>query len=258
MRHPFYVISHERSGTHFLINSILKNTNARGKKFLDHYNIGEWFGPYTHKDSQAQHIRKFFSRRVFFGYRHSVIKSHADKDLFCAYYKPFPVIYITRDPRDVMVSLFHHQRHKTTREYLENHNPQLRCHAYDTIGEFLKAPISSYLRHCYSLKGESGNVVQRWARHIQGWQGYWGEIFFVRFEDLKRDFVATMTKVAAFLDISLKADIAPVGLHDMPSIMPRKGIVGDWQNHFSSQDEAFLKKEIESQGLIWTSMIDNK
>jgi len=41
----------------------------------------------------------------------------------------------------------------------------------------------------------------------------------------------------------------PYSLGESGSILPRKGIVGDWVNHFSSEDIKFLAAELEKYNL---------
>ena len=69
------------------------------------------------------------------------------------------------------------------------------------------------------------------------------------------NFYREMERIVSFLHFRLKKDIRPVGLHDMPSIMPRKGIIGDWKNHFSREDEKIFQAEVVQQGLDWNSFI---
>jgi hypothetical protein len=61
----FYVISHERSGTHFLINSLNRNLLLRvgwgmgrgaGRGWN---NIGEWFGLYHDNARRFDHIQHY-------------------------------------------------------------------------------------------------------------------------------------------------------------------------------------------------------
>ena len=61
-RHLFYIISHERSGTHFLINTIMLNAEIRRRFGIGagagwgRHNIGEWFGPYDKPEQRFDHI----------------------------------------------------------------------------------------------------------------------------------------------------------------------------------------------------------
>lgn len=53
----FYIISHERSGSRFVMNTILRNTYIK----QNWHNIGEWFGPYDNPANRFAHIDAFNS-----------------------------------------------------------------------------------------------------------------------------------------------------------------------------------------------------
>ena len=92
-----YVITHERSGTHLTINLLIKNSTAE----LGWRSVGEWHGPFDQPFTAFDHIERFNRADQGPGV---VAKTHCDRDLFEKIYKPAPVIYVMRDPRDVMVS----------------------------------------------------------------------------------------------------------------------------------------------------------
>lgn len=122
----FYVVSHERAGTHFTINTLLKNTVGISRQA----NVGEWFGPYddpaarfAHVDAACQSIPD----------ASTLIKSHCDADLFLARYPRRPVLWVVRDPRDTLVSWFHYLNRE---EYYRN-NPGVERFTGGTFGDFL-------------------------------------------------------------------------------------------------------------------------
>ena len=232
----FYVISHERAGTHFTINSILRNCVIRRGM----HNIGEWFGPYENPADQRLHIDAFNAKWAQKQTGPSIIKSHCDRDLFEAYYKKAKIIYVLRDPRDVMTSWFH---------YLNNPkyyaaNPQVPDHHCASFADFIRRPASPFLLHCYSLKGDFSNVAERWAKHAKGWIDA-PDTIVVRYEDLKIEPSNVLGEVADFLGLSLRRKISRVTIENAPSILPRKGTIGDWRSLFSPEDERFLMEAIE-------------
>lgn len=112
-RRRVYVISHERSGTHFLINTINNNLKVNvgfgfGSPSCDygHNYIGDWLGPYKDEQNRFKEIYYFnrFSWEIA-AYSNTLIKSHCSFDLYEKKFKKAPVIYIYRDPRDTMVVL---------------------------------------------------------------------------------------------------------------------------------------------------------
>lgn len=239
---PFYVISHERSGTHFLINTILKNAFVR----QNHHNIGEWFGPYDDQVHRFDHIDAINTGWSELGKQVSIVKSHCDRDLFEARYKRSKIIYVLRDPRDVLVSFFHY----LNTEEFHHFNPSAGDHRCRSFSEFLRRPISPFLRFGFSLNGDFSNVAERWATHVGGWAGS-PDILLVRYEDLHADYEAVVRRVAVYLGLRLRPWRQKVRLHDAPTVLPRKGIVGDWKNVFDGSDVAFLQSVLEEYGIDW-------
>ena len=236
----FYIISHERSGTHFTINSILRNCVVRRGM----HNIGEWFGPYDNPADQRLHIDAFNAQWAEKATGASIIKSHCDRDLFEAYYTKAKVVYVLRDPRDVMTSWFHYLNNP---KYYSK-NPQVEDHSCASFADFIRRPASPFLRHCYSLKGDFSNVVERWAEHVKGWIEA-PDTIVVRYEDLRIDSGKVLAPAADFLGLSLRRKINRVALEDAPSVLPRKGEIGDWRSLFRPEDERFLVEAIEKSGL---------
>lgn len=247
----FYVVSHERSGTHFVINTILKNTYIKE----GWHNIGEWFGPYDEPGRRFEHIDAFNASWGDAKRRRSIIKSHCDRDLFEARYREAKVVYVLRDPRDTLTSWFHYLNRG---EYYQN-NPQVGDHRCESFTEFVRRPVSPFLMYCYSLSGGFGNVVERWASHVRGWLGAADcgrDILVVRYEELHRDYRTVLRRMAGFLGLRVKIRTHRVGLHDAPSVLPRKGVIGDWQTICTKEDEEFVRRAVEGCGLEWREVID--
>ncbi len=123
-------------------------------------------------------------------------------------------------------------------------------HRCETISEFLRRPISDFLRWGYSLDGEFANVVERLALHLKGWLEV-PDVLVVRYEQLHADFRAVVKAVSKHVGLTRRLRQRPVGLKDAPSILPRKGVVGDWQNAFTPEDETFVRTTFQQIGLDW-------
>ncbi|XP_003801608.1 sulfotransferase family cytosolic 2B member 1 [Otolemur garnettii] len=152
------------------------------------------------------------------------------------------VIYLGRDPRDVVVSLYH----------------------YSKIAGHLKDPGTpdQFLQNF--LKGE----VQfgSWFDHIKGWIRMQGKenFLFITYEELQQDFRSSVQHICEFLGRPLSEEaLDSVVAHSTfgvmkantmsnytllpPSLLDhrhgaflRKGVSGDWKNHFTvAQSEAF-------------------
>ncbi len=237
-----YVISHERSGTHFVMNTLLRNTYIRP----GFHDLGEWKGPYDQPERRFAHIDAFNRTWAGASGRATLVKSHCDRPLFDAAYRAAPVLYVLRDPRDVLASLFHY----LNRPEFARYNPGAGDHRCQDFSAFLRRPLTPFLRHGYSLGGDFGTVAERWAAHVAGWLDSPGTLT-VRYEDLQRDFTATLARMIAFLGLQPRRRLRPVGLFDAPSILPRKGIVGEWRALFARGDDALVRAAVEKAGLDW-------
>jgi hypothetical protein len=241
---PFYVVSHERSGTHFMINTLLRNAVLHP----GFHDTGEWVGPYASgESSQFEHIDMLRARWEHITAGASIIKTHSDRDLFDYRYPRAKVVYVLRDPRDTMVSFYRYLNdppNKTFRWLAE--------HKYASLSEFLRRPLTSFLRWSYSRGGTSRNVAERWANHVKGWLGT-DDTVVVRYEELKTDFRGVLGRVSEFLDLELLPVLSPVGLHEGFSVAPRRGEIGDWRNHFAAGDEALVRGAAERAGLDWNA-----
>ena len=113
--------------------------------------------------------------------RPRIIKSHQ-------YFDPrYPrIIFIARDPRDVLLSTYHFQR---KRRVIDDHYP-LKEYA----GQFIAGKTSPY--------GSWGDNVASWLVTRQGRPGF----LLLRYEDMLEDAARELNKVAAFLQIPPDAE----------------------------------------------------
>ncbi|CAK9298165.1 unnamed protein product [Gordionus sp. m RMFG-2023] len=147
------------------------------------------------------------------------------------------IIYVLRNPKDVAVSFFHHHRMA-----LE-------------VGYFNKD-----FKHFLSLFLEGKIILGSWFDHVKS---YWKRkddtnLLIVRYEDMINNLNEVIMTISKFLGVSLsRSQIANVSnactfekmkdnervnrnwvpLFDQTkSKFIRKGIIGDWKNHFSQED----------------------
>ncbi|KAM9233142.1 amine sulfotransferase-like [Dugong dugon] len=158
--------------------------------------------------------------------------------------KKAKIIYIYRNPKDVLISYFHFSKFVTLFE------------ASDTIEEFMK-------------KFLDGKVMgSLWFDHIRGWYEHKHNfnILFMMYEDMKKDLRSSVLKICHFLekelsDEAVDAVVRQATFQNMKSdpqanyvqILKsqlamrtdeghflRKGTIGDWKRHFTvEQSEMF-------------------
>ncbi|XP_071777392.1 amine sulfotransferase-like [Centroberyx gerrardi] len=169
------------------------------------------------------------------------------------------VIYVARNPKDVLVSYFHFHKVATMLETPKDFN--------DFFEKFMKG-------------GVYGNC---WFDHIKTWYSHKDDmnILFITYEEMIQDLQSVVERISLFLDKDLtdeqlanvvkhstfrnmkkipqaNYELVPEDLldHHKGSFM-RKGTIGDWKNHFTvAQNERFdqvFQKEMKDFPLsfIW-------
>ena len=226
-----YVFSHERSGTHLALNLLYRNLYIQ-QHFLD---LPVW------KNSQFHHLENHWKeseKKVqFFQSSGGLIKSHCEAEIYKKYLPKFPVVYVVRDPRDTLVSFYYYLNNK---EFHLN-NPGLACLTCESFSEFLRRPLDSFLRFGFSINSGMENVVERWARHYSGWKKE-PSCLVVRYEDLLQKMFWSVWRVGFFAKVLPKVFLRSYKVGENGAILPRKGVVGDWKNHFSASDLKFTKE----------------
>lgn len=158
------------------------------------------------------------------------------------------LVYVTRDPRDVAVSYFHH--HKKLKEYY-NYNGNW----HDYFPMFLEGTVD----------------YESWFSYTKGWEKGTAThpdqpVFVTSYEAMHEDTLGELKKMSNFLGLScedgfLESVIQKCSFNNMRStkgkaeqydganspVMYRKGKVGDWKNHFTVTESEMFDKEFESQ-----------
>ncbi|OXB65073.1 hypothetical protein ASZ78_008356 [Callipepla squamata] len=154
------------------------------------------------------------------------------------------VIYVARNPKDVVVSYYH----------------------FHHLAKFLPDPISfdTFLQQFLEGTVHYGS----WFEHVKGWLGQRQllDIIYITYEELHQDLRGTARRLSAFLGIALEPrtllaleehcsfaamrDNAMANYTLIPrEIMDhsqgrfmRKGVVGDWRSHFSPTQNALFDR----------------
>lgn len=239
-----FIITYPKSGTTWTeeIVSLIYNDGNPNKvknKLLayrvEHLEVGRPIG-------HMRHLRKLKSPRLMATH---LPLSLIPKQLRQAKCK---IIYVVRNPKDNAVSYYHHHRMST---FLGNYK--------GSWGDFLTLFMKGYL------------VYGSWFEHVLPYWRFCQEhpdrILFIAFEELKMDLPGMVSKIANFLEHPLtpeaikaisshctfeqmksnnmvNREVLPISdLFDMTqSKFMRKGIIGDWKNYFTEEQNAVFNK----------------
>jgi len=154
-----------------------------------------------------------------------------------------PTIYVHRDGRDVMVSLYY---------YMQSFSETVRNQSF-----------ARFLRGESALAGVDSGFSRPgfWAHHVKSWLEK-DNLLAVSYNDIETNYEATLRRMADFLNVSLNQRFEPVsalgrqddeskidsmlgrlGVRPRRGDRPRIGRSGDWRQHFDKRDRAFFMKE---------------
>jgi len=225
MRKKILVISHERSGTHFLINTIAQCFDYREKQIdLDNTQGINWRNS-TEVRQWLQQFRGKFTPRIF--------KSHHDhlflEPLLPELLDEFHIFYITRDGRDVMTSFW---------VYLNRLAPGWGPQT-SNVGEFMRSrPFGGITQ--YQFDPQSGNMLQRWVEHTEGWKNLAPGIHHISYEELHTGFDTTLDRISDALGQGITRSDRPE--LTAPSSLPWKGNIGTWKEYFTESDIQYFNR----------------
>ncbi len=193
---PLMVCSHERSGTHFLMNSINNSSEYTCNPFLDfdYHDLGNainFFNPNQIADFLIQ-IKTFKEGGKLF-HMNSIIKSHFPIELVeKAVDQGMKIAYIYRDPSDVILSYW---RFVSSLDWFE---------APSTASPLeLAQHIPAGRSQRYQVRNHS-NYFERWAYHVSSalkMAENNSNIRIIYYEDLIENHSLTMSQLFSSLSI---------------------------------------------------------
>lgn len=225
------VFSHERSGTHFIMNTIAENFGYITEPW--------WMFEYSmaydiyHNETLLEYFREYKNQPIL-----NILKSHHSSSFFVdaleEILEDYKVIYIFRDPRDVLQSYWN---------YIH------RMEAFvgkktETISEFIhSAPCGAMLRYQTS---QSETVIDRWVDHVQGWIDLSNKVnsenmLLLNYEILNLKFDFALELLEKFLDKKIQSPIRPD--KEKNTVLPGPGIVGNYAKYFTKEDLDFIESK---------------
>ena len=161
-----------------------------------------------------------------------------------------PVVYLVRDGRDVMVSYYYYQNAFTQKTVTQS--LQKMVVIVQQLRKLGMEKLATFLEHYTFSKFMRQNTLN-WVNHVKA--GIEKKpVAIVRYEDLKTNPEKTLEDLFMKLEVQVLPEIIQqavatfsferlskrkAGEEDKNSFF-RKGVVGDWKNHFSARDCAFF------------------
>ena len=241
------VASHRRSGTHLMLDSLRSNVRDVHGRFMTLERI---------EPSHEKHLPiAEFDRRLRSQRGVVLVKTHAlpsagawqapGADEYASeLLATAPTIYVHRDGRDVLVSLY---------RFVQSYSAQV---AEQSFAGFLRANHTG-------LDAAGISRPAYWQRHVLAWLDR-GPTVTASYEALQGEFEASLRSIADRLDLRLRPVLSQVrleprgrrvpvlhriqralGLRPVGStaIRPRAGRVGGWREMFDDADLAWFETE---------------
>jgi len=151
------------------------------------------------------------------------------------------VVCIVRDPRDVAVS----------RYYFNYYNMPIAVNKPENV-----LSNKSWFTRKYYWKKTVFSVARNWNFHVMSWRTFEGRII-VKYEDLHRHCLKALKEICCYLEVSDRDDYLEDAIdffsfdklsggrkrgEEYQTAFFRKGIVGDYKNHFSWIDSFIMKR----------------
>ena len=227
------VFSHERSGTHFLMNSIAQNFSYRSHPW---WNFDQNLNLNFRKPAEIRTYFEDLEDQAIL----NILKSHHAVEFVAPVLEylsaHFHLFYIYRDPRDVMLSF----------RKLVDHLEWYQGPDCSSIGNFIRsAPEGAMLRY---QQQSAPNLLRRWANHVDGWLDFIEAhphlpILPIAYEDLNLRFEATMQKVARFLNQPCTDIQRPSPYYKV--ILAGAGKVGNYKKELNEVDQQYILAQVE-------------
>ncbi len=190
-RRPIMVVSHERSGTHFMMNTLAACFDYVSKPWLDidrhRFNIN-----YYHAQSLQTVVQKVAAMKTA-----NLMKSHHEYAFFApivaSFHGALDIVYIYRNPADAMASFW---RFLPTWHWTEG--PK----AETALAFANAAPMGQLMRFQFR---QYGSMLDRWANHVLSWTRAAQtarHIHLVKYEDLAERYEDTVSRLGTALGIA--------------------------------------------------------
>lgn len=226
MNKPIIVITHERSGTHLLINII--NYKKNGEFLTIGYipsNVPYTLENYKHAAYKDVITNSYISN--------TVSKSHHQVEFMYSYldflFDRYHVIYLKRDIKDVLVSYY---KFIPCSKDLETF-PKIEDWIFmkpDDIGRKFLLP---YCPDPHIII-EPKNYIDRYLLHVNGWLKHADNMLVLNYEDILNNFKTEKDKIETYIKRKIGDAIPDINDKNLPNFSPNKGISGAYKEYMSN------------------------
>lgn len=212
------VITHERSGTHLLINCI--NYDIKGNFLTIGYTNNK-------KDFNLKSYKHITYRDIMSSayIPNSVNKSHHQVEFMNDYldflFSKYKVIYVKRDVKDVLNSYYKFMPRPDQMPDFPKIEEWIFCKPDDIGRKF----FNPYFPDPHIIT-EPENYVHRWLLHTNGWLKHKNHMLVVNYEDMLVDYSTQKQIIEDYIGKKIADKIPDVHDKSFPNFGPVKGIIG--------------------------------
>lgn len=236
MNKPVLVVTHERSGTHLLINLI--NFDNKG----EFYTIG--FMPKIRDKvfTLEEYKHQVYKDIVVYSYKENIVcKSHHQVEFMEPFldfvFEKYRVIYLKRDVKDVLVSYYKFL--PGSDDDFPNFKDWIFMKPSDVGDKYLVSKNTHMNGPDPHIFIEPNNYIHRWKMHIDGWMKYKDKLLVLNYEDILQNFEETKKKIEEFIGKKIADKIPDIKDKELPNFNPGKGIIG---SHKECMNRDLIKK----------------
>ena len=247
------IATHRRSGTHWTIDALRSNSPDVSDTFMTLERVSSDHETPTPLPEFRRQL-KVLDGRVLVKLHDLPVATFWKRDEERAFalsmLRESPAIYVHRDGRDVMVSLYY---------YMQSFDEDVK-----------KQSFSEFIRSESTLDGVDTGMSRPayWAHHAHIWLQQ-PNLLPLSYAALESDYEKSVRQMAEFLGIRLQRSVRPIdlpGKSGKPSLIgrvlwklgfrqkrlssavqPRRGSSGDWRNQFGNDDLDFFMAEAGEQ-----------